>query len=358
MGILHCLGLITNYIGILKGYSIDQAVQILKDSGNEYKKIADMLISYQKESYEYKFVKNRNEISSVNVNSGIYSVDYERLSEEKMYLLKNLNQLIRTSTQLYQNEFIWQDINLTDEFKEFYKKYLEKTGCNIEFFDHTAVVTTSSFLYIYVPNQWFVIASYAVGVYEELMKYKNYAKKTAKKMGRKFNKEIAEQLRNNMNIEDKIRFINFAKEVFEEETDDPNIIAQSSERLWRFVSDYSWWSGQKTIDRGDFYISTILNMLNLVNVSQGYVADIVCAYASDPDLNRIVTDIYSFTLGMEIDISNDNTGGIIQNESGMEVSILRDEPAEYGESNPIVKPEKVKIKIKSTGGYKEIKFKK
>ena len=46
-------------------------------------------------------------------------------------------------------------------------------------------------------------------------------------------------------------------------------------RLWRFATDYSWWSGQKTIDRGDFYLSVVLSMLNLVNASQGYVGKLL-----------------------------------------------------------------------------------
>jgi len=78
------------------------------------------------------------------------------------------------------------------------------------------------------------------------------------------------------------------------------IINDAIEKLWRFVTDYSWWSGQKTIDRHDFHMSVILNMLNLVNVSQGYVADIVSAYANDKELRYLVRSTDGFTVNLSL----------------------------------------------------------
>ncbi|HWR29008.1 MAG TPA: hypothetical protein VN631_04160, partial [Negativicutes bacterium] len=70
------------------------------------------------------------------------------------------------------------------------------------------------------------------------------------------------------------------------------------EKLWRFTTDYSWWSGQKTIDRHDFHMSVILNMLNLVNASQSYVADIVSVYANDKELRYLVRSTDRFTVNL------------------------------------------------------------
>jgi two-component system sporulation sensor kinase B len=53
------------------------------------------------------------------------------------------------------------------------------------------------------------------------------------------------------------------------------------------------------VDRGDFYISVVLNMFNLVNVSQGYVGDIVNAYGSDANLMRLTKNLDTFTVNME-----------------------------------------------------------
>ena len=76
----------------------------------------------------------------------------------KEHILKNLHSMIRNSAMTYMNEFVWQDVELTDEFKRAYEAYLQKSNYDIEFLGATAVITSPSAKYIYVPNQWFVIA--------------------------------------------------------------------------------------------------------------------------------------------------------------------------------------------------------
>ena len=83
--------------------------------------------------------------------------------------LKNLHLLIQQASTRYANEFVWQDVKLTDEFKNAYAEVLQSNAYDIEFFDCSAVITTSQGRYIFVPNQWFVIASYPLDVYMELM---------------------------------------------------------------------------------------------------------------------------------------------------------------------------------------------
>ena len=56
---------------------------------------------------------------------------------------------------------------------------------------------------------------------------------------------------------------------------------------------------RQTIDRGDFYLSVVLSMLNLVNASQGYVGEIVNAYGSDDQLKRLTRNLSSFTTNMD-----------------------------------------------------------
>ena len=43
----------------------------------------------------------------------------------KNHILKNLHSLIRNSALTYMNEFVWQDIQLTEEFKRTYEEYLQ-----------------------------------------------------------------------------------------------------------------------------------------------------------------------------------------------------------------------------------------
>ena len=267
------------------------------------------------------------------------------------HILRNLHSLIRNSSLKYMNEFIWQDIELTDEFKNAYKNYLNTNYYDIEFLGNTAVITSPATKYIYVPNQWFVIASYAVDVYEELHKYKSYFKLVSDKLNEK-PEEYARRLRDNPSPLDKNIFLDTAKTIFSELYSDQDMINESASRLWRFVNDYSWWSGQKTIDRGDFYKSVILNMLNLVNTSQGFVGDIVNAYASDHKLRDLVKSIDKFTLNIS-NIDETEANYFISDEEDNNYSKVSDSDNE----DILPKPQRVRIKVKGSNQLKEVKYK-
>ena len=266
------------------------------------------------------------------------------------HILKNLHSLIRNSALSYMNEFVWQDIELTTEFKNAYERYLKKSNYDIEFLGATAVITSPYAKYIYVPNQWFVIASYAIETYEELQKYKEFFKKVANHL-KKQPETYAKQLRDSASLSDRTEFVECAKEIFLSFCSDENLAEESSCRLWRFVTDYSWWSGQKTIDRGDFYVSVILNMLNLVNTSQGYVADIVNAYANDIELKNLTASIDAFTVNMET--LNSNYDCLYETDKEIRGS---EENKSDGEET-IPRPETAKIRISGTNALKEIKLK-
>ena len=271
----------------------------------------------------------------------------------KNHILKNLHTLIRNSALTYMNEFVWQDIQLTEEFKGIYEEYLQSIKYDVEFLGSTAVITSPSAKYIFVPNQWFVMASYTVDVYEELCRYKDYFKKVAEKLNKR-PEPYAKLLRDSASASDRNEFISCATEVFSSFCSDDVMVEESASRLWRFVNDYSWWSGQKTIDRGDFYVSVILNMLNLVNASQGYVADIVNAYANDYELRKLVKSIDAFTVnGTDTPIESKKEY-IIPDE---EIRGQDTAKEKIDEDTAIPKPERVKIKINGSSSLKEIKYK-
>lgn len=213
-------------------------------------------------------------------------------------ILKDLSALIRQSTIHYNEDFIWQDVELTTEFKEAYEEYLDHNNWKIDYLNSTSVITTPTAKNIFVPNQWFVMASYAVGVYSELARYKGYFERIAD-AGNIKRDEYAKQLRDNAFAVDKVNFLDNGKQLLCEDFGEQQGIEKAANRLWRFATDYSWWSGQKTIDRGDFYMSVVLNMLNLVNSSQGYVGDIVNAYGSDEHLMEMTKSLDLFTTNME-----------------------------------------------------------
>ena len=264
------------------------------------------------------------------------------------HLLKNLRSLIRNSALAYMNEFVWQDVELTEEFKKTYERYLQSNRYDIEFLGATAVITSPSAKYIFVPNQWFVMASYTLDVYEELCRYKDYFKRVSERLHRRPD-EYAKMLRDNASSFEKDMFCRCAKEIFSAFCSDEERVEEAVSRLWRFVNDYSWWSGQKTIDRGDFYVSVILNMLNLVNASQGYVADIVYAYANDIELKKLVADVNSFTTNLADGTNPESKADYVPDEEVRET--------ENSDGEVIPKPDRVRIKINGSGSLKEIKYK-
>jgi hypothetical protein len=224
-------------------------------------------------------------------------------------ILKDLSSLITQTTIHYNEDFKWQDVELTSEFKDAYEEYLDRNNWKIEFFNATSVITTSTSKTFDSANQnyichlgnvpeWFAMASYAVGVYSELFKYKEYFEHIADR-GNNKRDEYAKQLRDNASAADKIIFFDNGKQLLTEDLGNQSGGDKVISRLWRFATDYSWWSGQKTIDRGDFYLSVVLSMLNLVNASQGYVGEIVNAYGSDDQLKRLTRNLSSFTTNMD-----------------------------------------------------------
>ncbi|MBO7438998.1 MAG: hypothetical protein J6U21_04900, partial [Bacteroidales bacterium] len=151
----------------------------------------------------------------------------------------------------------------------FFKEKVKEINNNtIEYNMYSAIITTrwgqNSGLNIYLPNQWFYVASYFTDFYNELQKYKKVALTIVTK--------------------DRLKELN-GEQLTQSELSTLNQLplnTTSKEFLVKFITDYSWWKGAKTIDRGDFYVSPILSSAKLVNASQSFVADL-CAFLADKD---------------------------------------------------------------------------
>lgn len=50
-------------------------------------------------------------------------------------ILKDLSSLITQTTIHYNEDFKWQDVELTSEFKDAYEEYLDRNNWKIEFFN-------------------------------------------------------------------------------------------------------------------------------------------------------------------------------------------------------------------------------
>lgn len=161
-------------------------------------------------------------------------------------------------------------------------------------FKSTAIITTSAGLKIYLPNQWFVLATYPVELIKEIIKYRNYTEKVIDSNVSVFvgsngkaleKKEIYKNLKSTDGIDFSEKFKQIMKDYLLDLGQQEDIANQNCELLYKFVSNDKWWLGGKGIERtNDFYVSPILSVLNLVNASQSYVATITYAYVNDANL--------------------------------------------------------------------------
>lgn len=176
--------------------------------------------------------------------------------------LRNLKQIYSLAAGRF-NQYEGKDFVLPMIFKEQVK---EINSNIITYNDYSAVIETrgnqNGVLNIFLPNQWFYIASYFTDFYNELQRYKKEALKVTSK--------------------ERLKILNGATLSVTEENrlQHLSLSEQSKSYLRLFMTDYSWWFGAKTIDRGDFYVSPILNSARLVNASQSFVAEL-CAFLAD-----------------------------------------------------------------------------
>lgn len=245
-------------------------------------------------------------------------------------ILKNLNAVMVFSSARYQNEYIWQDIQLSERFKRLYEEYLDHRHYSISYNEHTSIITTSKNQYLFIDNQWFAIASYFVDYCTELLTYQAYFNRICDYLG-KGGLDYATKLRTNASGQEKQAFMNAAMILLKEDFPYRSDISLAASYLWTFATDYKWWHGRKTINRHDFYYSAILNLLNIVNNSHEFVADIVYAFASDYELRRCVESIDGFTIDAQI---NDYTPKNIEVEAYKEAEAETD--LEEGHSKLVI----------------------
>lgn len=223
------------------------------------------------------------------------------MTMENKQILKNLHAVLYYGKEHFNNEFVNQEVILCDDFKSVFQDYMETRGKEIEFFQHTSVLTNREGQHIYIANQWFAIASYFVDFCTELLTYQQYFEKVCDAIGicsSSDKKDYATRLKNIPSIDDKNRFCTAALRILEEDFPDAGNFEKVAGYLWRFVSDYNWWAGNKTVNRHDFFISPILNQLNVVNANAEFLAEIVLSYSSNLKLRRMVERLENFTVGI------------------------------------------------------------
>lgn len=165
-------------------------------------------------------------------------------------------------------------------------------SASITYSRYTCIVHASSGLNIYFPNQWFFIAAYFSDYYKLLTEYKSKVYLVLNIKGEEGKNKIKECVNN----------VEYAVDLF----DKIGYNEPDKEYLIKFLSDYNWWSGAKGIERGDFYVSPILSLANLVNASQSYVAEL-CKFLSENDEALEI-------LKKELSIPTSDTNSIIKRQ--------------------------------------------
>lgn len=186
--------------------------------------------------------------------------------------LRNLQQIYSLAAGKF-NQYDGNDYVLPLTFKEHVK---EINGSNTNNNKYSAIIQTKGnqrgFLNIFLPNQWFYMASYFTDFYNELILYKKYALKVTTK------ERLKVLDKGTLSDEENKSLQSF------------DLNDTSKSYLNRFITDYAWWHGAKTIDRGDFYVSPILACAGLVNASQSYVAELCAFLADKQDLAKTIIE--------------------------------------------------------------------
>jgi hypothetical protein len=196
-------------------------------------------------------------------------------------MLENLNQLALEAKQRSEhydkNEFVF-----SAEFKLKFKVILP--DYKIEFYNYTSVVTTSKNLLIILPNQWFVIASFFKEYISELIKYKKIVDDF------KIEDEKITLMKKNKSIDNTVE-----KQIVDKFESD-----EDANKFRKFLTNYDWWYGSKTIDRSDYFVSSVLSLAGVINNSQSYIADLAYTLSIHQELNDILQKDYDSYLKQSI----------------------------------------------------------
>lgn len=189
--------------------------------------------------------------------------------------LKNLKEIAEETVRNINENVLFSEISLSDDFKLKYSEYLTGQNKSISFFDFSAQYGNDEGKIISLPNNWFLIAYYLIDYYKALIEYKTNFDIVFNGLDKS---DIAGKLfplsPDTIPSDISTRINNYFTEPLDQEY------------FKKFLTDnYHWWSGQKKIDRNDFFLSAILKVANLINDSSSFVGNIVKDLASNISLS-------------------------------------------------------------------------
>ena len=217
--------------------------------------------------------------------------------------LRNLNELAKQVVQNFNEKFIARDCIIPQAFKESVKKL--KTF-SVVYNEYSVIIKGDGVRSkdSYVPNQSFFMASFFIEYSFELSRYKQRIMPWLSNAGISTNELTAffTHERDNGKVD-----IENGKDKFVEIMDKAGYTGSDRDYLIRFVTDYEWWSGSKTIERSDFFNSPVLSIMGLTASSNAAMALIVDHLTQHPELSGLLLNQIE-----AVNITNKNMGNIQQ----------------------------------------------
>ena len=169
------------------------------------------------------------------------------------------------------NNWTYEEKELPAQFKSQISIIGDK---NIEFHRYSAYASKTKGDSIIIPNQWFYLSKILLPYNIELHKY--FDKMTELEL---FTSERLDVLKNSTLTPQEEATIN-------------NKITNASDafRIKRFVTDYNWWHGAKSLGRAqkDYFVSAILSLSGLINDSSSFLATICDFLRLNPNLANLL----------------------------------------------------------------------
>lgn len=184
-------------------------------------------------------------------------------------MLQNVHEIIRETSLLITSfeDAMMFDCSIPEEFKQ-QVTHIDKAKIS---YTNSSFVVFSSQLRIYFPNQLWYYAAACTNLYNAISQYDNLLKKTLM-----INGTVLKACKDDRELS--------------ETTIPPDITGTDREFLVNYLSDYNWWSGGKTIDRADYYVSPIVSTCKLVNASQSFVAEMAKFLSENPETINLLLD--------------------------------------------------------------------
>ena len=198
--------------------------------------------------------------------------------------LRDLNKLAKEVVENFNLNFNPSDCKIPQAFKD---KVKSLKSFSLVYNDYSVIVkgNGTSSKDAYIPNQTFYMASFFIEYSYELSKYRKKVISIVSESGlptNEFTPFFTHEREKGKND------IANGTDKFVKMLDDIDYQEEDREYLIKFVTDYSWWSGNKTIDRNDFFNSSVLSIMGLSAAANSTMGLIVDHLTQNPDDNQLL----------------------------------------------------------------------